>query len=453
MPLDTPAPAQDASARSVPTRDAPAEDASFRDVRFRDASSADVPARDAVGPGDVLGVPLLPPAGAARIGERLRAGLARAHRAAAPPPGRLLEAALGGLDLAALAAVCELELPDRLTGPTRLPQLAAELGVATDRLDRLVRFAATRGWVRLDRRGRVRPTRLTAFLRRDHPGGWRAWIEFAAGGEVAAALGSLVEGLRPDGDAFAAANGAPFFAWMQQHPDRHATFDRAMAAGGRMHGLLLARALDWRTSRRVCDVGGGDGTLLGVLQAQHPHLDGVLLDLPGVVARATPRPRLAVVGGDAFVAVPPGCDTYLFVNVLHDWDDEAAVTLLRRAATAAADTADPNPDLDAARTATAGAAPDAPRTTAAVAVADPDADLDADPDRDVLPRIVVVESEAHTRPRDGLAVRADLLMLALTPGGRERTTEEIGALAVRAGLRRRRSHRLPTGDLAHVLTR
>jgi hypothetical protein len=378
---------------------------------------------DAVGPRDVLGVPALPPGSVARLGNRVRAGLARVHRAAAPPPGRLLEAALGGLELAALATLCRLELPDRLTGPVPVHRLADELGLDAARLDRLVRYAATRGWVRLDRRGRVRPTRSTAFLRRDHPGGWRAWIEFTAGAEVTAALASLDAGLRADGDAFAAANGQPFFAWMQQHPDRHATFDGAMAAGGRMHGLLLARTLDWSASSRVCDVGGGDGTLLGVLLAQHPHLEGVLLDLPEVVERAAPRPRLTAVGGDAFTAVPEGCDAYLFVNVLHDWDDEAAVTLLRRAAEALA-----------ALAATAA--------TAATAVGAGERG-----------RVIVVESEAHARPRDDLAVRADLLMLALTPGGRERTPDEIAALAERAGLRRQGTHVLASGDVAHVLTR
>jgi hypothetical protein len=359
-----------------------------------------------VGPADVLGVPVLPPGRVAGWGNRLRAGLARAHRAAAPPPARILEAALGGLDLAALAAICRLDLPDRLRRPATCAQLAAELEVDVGRLERLLRYASTRGFLRVGRDGRVRPTRVTAFLRRDHPGGWRAWIDFAAGREIAGALGELERGLPPDGDAFAAANGAPFFAWMQVNPDHHERFDRAMAAGGRMHGLLLARALDWSVSRRVCDVGGGDGALLGVLLAEHPHLEGVLLDLPEVAVRAPQRERLTAVGGDAFVSVPAGCDTYLLVNVLHDWDDAAVVRLLARTAAALAEGGDG--------------------------------------------RVVIVESEAHARPRDGVAVRADLLMLALTPGGRERRTDEYAALADAAGLRLTRTHHLASGDVAHV---
>jgi hypothetical protein len=42
-------------------------------------------------------------------------------------------------------------------------------------------------------------------------------------------------------------------------------------------------------------------------------------------------------------------------------------------------------------------------------------------------------------------------MLALTPGGRERTTAEFGRLAAAAGLRRAASVTLASGDRAHVL--
>ncbi len=367
---------------------------------------------DRVGPADVLGVPRLPPARIGRIGNRARAGLARIHRGAAPPPGQVMEAVLGVLDLAALAALCRLDVPERLTDPASPAELAAASGVDEDRFTRLIRYAATRGWVRIDRQGLVRATRLTSFLRRDHPGGWRAWIEFAAGAEITAALSRLDAGLTPDGDAFAAANGAPFFDWMRDRPDRHAVFDAAMSAGGRMHGVVLARSLDWSTSRRVCDIGGGDGALLGVLLHHHRHLEGVLLELPEVAARAPRRPRVTNVAGDAFTAVPSGCDTYLLVNVVHDWDDEAVVTLLRGVRHAL--------------------------TTAGPPVSPG--------------RLLVVEAEAHRRPRDDLAVRADLLMLALTPGGRERDVAEITHLAEEAGLRTTRVLRLATGDVAYELT-
>ncbi len=371
------------------------------------AGQAEVPPRLQ----DVLGVPTLPPAAATRVTNRIRGLLARLRRGMAPPPVRIMESALAGLETAVLAALCRLGVPDRLTGPIPVAELAQGCAVDVHRLTRLLRFAHVHGWVRLDRRDRVHPTRLTTFLRTDHPGGWHAWVTFAAEREITAALGALEEALSRDGDAFAAGNGLPFFPWMRAHPDRRAGFDAAMAAGARIHGLLLARAVDWSTDRRVCDVGGGDGTLLSVLVAHHPHLRGVVLELPEVAGRMPVNERVVAEAGDAFEAWPTGCDTYLLVNVLHDWNDDAATTLLRRAA-------------EAAHTGVANGA---------------------------SPRVIVVDSEAHPRPTDGMALLADTLMLALTPGGHERTVERFAALGRAVGLEVQRAHRLASGDLALVL--
>ena len=361
---------------------------------------------DGVGVRDVLGVPALPPVRLASAATRLRAIVARLHRSLAPPPVQVLEGLFGLLDHAALAALCRLDVPDQLDGPLTVDELAQRLDADADLVRRLVGYAAGRGWLRIDRRGRVRPTPTTRFLRRDHPGGWRAWVEFASGPEVVAAVAQLGADPRAP-DAFAAANGAGFFDWYSAHPDRHGVFDQAMAAGGRLHGLALAAAVDWAGTRRVCDVGGGSGALLGVLVDRHPHLRGVLFDLPPVVERAVRHPRVDVIAGDAFAGLPDGCDTYLFVNVLHDWDDTDAVRLLRGVAAA---------ETDGERT-----------------------------------RAIVVEGERRLRPVDDIAARTDLLMLALAPGGRERTTTEFERLAARAGLRLDQTIPLPSGDRAHIM--
>ena len=256
-----------------------------------------------------------------------------------------------------------------------------------------------------DRAGHVRPTAVTEFLRRDHPGGWRAWVDFAGGRDVVDAVARLSV-REDDGDGFAAENGAPFFDYMTAHPDRGATFDQAMAAGGRMHALTLAAAIDWSTTTSICDVGGGTGELLATLLDLLPLAQGTLVDLPTVVDRAVAHERLTPVAGDAFASVPAGFDTYLLVNVLHDWSDDDAVRILQTVADACGDA-----------------------------------------------RVLVVDSDHPVVPFDRLATGTDVMMAALTNGGRERDADAFAALGRAAGLRLVTSHRLASADWAHEFRR
>lgn len=356
-------------------------------------------------PRDIVGVPVLPSGAVSASVTKVRARLRRVVDNLAPPPVQILEGLFGVLDHRVLVALCELGVPDELARPTAIEDLARSVGADPVRLERLLRFAAVRGWVRIDRRGRVRPTKVTLFLRDDHPGGWRAWVEFAGGAEIVSAVGASSP-TSDAVDAFAQVNGLPFFAWMDRHPDRAATFDRAMAAGARMHGLTLAAALDWSAARTICDVGGGTGDLLVTLLDLLPGASGTLFDLPSVVDRSLDHPRLRRVGGDVFESVPPDHDTYLLVNVLHDWSDADGTRILAKVA-AAADRA----------------------------------------------RIVVVDSDHPAVPYDRVATGADILMASLTNGGRERDTARFAALGRDAGLELVASTRLASGDWAHEFHR
>ncbi len=351
---------------------------------------------------DVLGVPVLPPSAVTAATNRIRSTIAALAEVMAPPPVRILEGVFGVLDHRVLVALCEVGVPDALDGPVTPAALAERVGADPEQLERLLRFAAAKRWVRMDRSGRVRPTRFTAFLRKDHRGGWGAWVEFAGGEEIVAAVGAV--SARPGrSDGFAASNGSPFFAWMADHPQRWAVFDRAMAAGARMHALTLAGALDWPATPRICDVGGGTGALLAMLLELLPGATGTVFDLAPVVARAVVHPRLEAVAGDVFVAVPGGYDTYLLVNVLHDWSDAQAGAILARVAEAAGDRG----------------------------------------------RVVVVDADGAAVVRNVLSASADVLMAALTDGGRERDQNEFEQLGRGSGLRLARSHRLASGDRAY----
>jgi hypothetical protein len=77
----------------------------------------------------------------------------------------------------------------------------------------------------------------------------------------------------------------------------------------------ILTAYDFTGLETLVDIGGGQGTLLtGILQA-HPHLQGVLLDLPHVVGEAPPVLQAAevadcckILGGDFLIDLPVGAD-------------------------------------------------------------------------------------------------------------------------------------------------
>jgi hypothetical protein len=75
--------------------------------------------------------------------------------------------------------------------------------------------------------------------------------------------------------------------------------------------------------------------LIGVLHA-HPHLTGTLFDLPqGIagarenVAAAGLTGRVTISEGSFFDEVPPGADLYMLKSIVHDWDDDQALAILK----------------------------------------------------------------------------------------------------------------------------
>jgi len=73
----------------------------------------------------------------------------------------------------------------------------------------------------------------------------------------------------------------------------------------------------------------------GVLR-RYPAMRGILFDLPGVVEGAKANieaagleGRCRVAAGNFFEAVPPGADAYLLRHIIHDWDDDRSLTILR----------------------------------------------------------------------------------------------------------------------------
>ena len=108
-----------------------------------------------------------------------------------------------------------------------------------------------------------------------------------------------------------------------------------MSASQAMVAAQVLAAYPIGRHQHLMDVGGGDGTFLRAVAEQAPRLGLSLFDLPPVAERARNRfaeEGLAVTatGGSFFTDVlPTGADIISLVRILHDHDDDKAMTLLR----------------------------------------------------------------------------------------------------------------------------
>jgi 2,7-dihydroxy-5-methyl-1-naphthoate 7-O-methyltransferase len=178
----------------------------------------------------------------------------------------------------------------------------------------------------------------------EHIAAGRRFIDLdGIGGRMAHTWGTLLDYVRTGQPAYEQVFGRPFWADLAAHPRIAADFDALMGPAG--HGVPdydIELSGGWATVRTVVDVGGGTGAMLASLLRRHPEVRGILVDLPGAVARsgetfteAGVASRVTVTGQNFFDPLPAGADLYLLKSVLNDWPDEPTVAILRRCAEAA----------------------------------------------------------------------------------------------------------------------
>lgn len=308
-----------------------------------------------------------------------------------------------------LSVVAKLGIPDQLEGgPRTAEELAAATGVHPDALYRLLRTLASIGVFEEIAPRRFALTPLADLLRTAHPSSFRSMAAYQ-GDDAYRAWGDLFYSVMTGAPAFDHVFGAPHFAYMAQHPETSAPFDQAMSEGSRRVAAAVLAAYDFAGGSTVVDVGGGQGVLVAAILAAHHRLRGILFDQPHVVAGAQATldaadvaDRCETVSGDFFAAVPPGADFYVLRHILHDWDDERSVAILRSCADA------------------------------------------MPPDSKVLVIEAIVAS-GNEGPQTKLL---DLQMLVMN-GGRERTAAEYERLFTSAGLRLTRI--IPTTSDANII--
>lgn len=129
-----------------------------------------------------------------------------------------------------------------------------------------------------------------------------------------------------------------FFGLIYQDPKKLKEFINAMSGIQIGNFMAFAQKFDFSKYKTLTDVGGSAG-LLSLMVAKHqPHMTCTTFDLPPVepIAKETIQQfkladRVKTQSGDFFADVFPKADIVTMGNILHDWDEEKKITLMKKA--------------------------------------------------------------------------------------------------------------------------
>ena len=330
---------------------------------------------------------------------RVREGLGFARRSLVPTNVALMEIGLGAWLTQALYAGAKLGIFDELAGgPATADDIARRVDSHPEATYRLMRALASNGFLKKRRDGRFELTRLGDGARSDAPGSMAPMLLFIGHPKHWEHWGQLLYSVKTGKTAAEMLRGMPIFEYFDTDPDLAGVFNNAMTGVSNLAIETLVPTYDFTRFKTIVDVGGGHGALLSAVLKQAPDARGVLFDLPSVVAGAAPvleaagvSDRTTVTGGSFFESVPEGGDLYLMKTIIHDWDEDSALAILRNVRSAIA----PGGTLG-------------------------------------LIEMVLPEG---TPNHPGMLIDMEMLV---TAGGRERTAAEYAELLARAGFRQTR---------------
>jgi hypothetical protein len=275
-------------------------------------------------------------------------------------------------------------------GSRSADDIASEIEADPEVTYRLLRALAAVGVFREESEQAFSLTPVGEGLLADTPGSLRDSAIWLGQESNWNSWGKLILGVKSGENVFPQVYGTDVWEYRAKQPEVSAMFDRMQAVKG--EGSILG-LYDFSAFGVIVDVGGGTGTMLASILSAHPPARGILFDQPHVVSKkpleaAGVADRCEVIGGDFFEAVPDGGDAYLLRTVIHDWDDNDAIAILK-----------------ACRKAMSRSA-----------------------------KLLLIERIVGPPNEDALAKFFDLTMLVF-PGGRERSQEEYSSLLEAAGLR------------------
>jgi O-methyltransferase domain/Dimerisation domain len=312
------------------------------------------------------------------------------------PADLLMQVATGYMASRALNLATELKIADLLSGgPKPVAELAKSSGANEDALYRILRALASVGIFTEVAPRKFGLTPAAELLQSGIPGSFHPMVRFMCDAFHFTMYAEMMHALKTGETVCDRVLGMPIFEYFAKDSQEGAVFHDAMTSFSSAVIPAVLEVYDFSSIGTLMDVAGGHGFVLTSVLEKYPQMKGVLFEMEHVcegaqarIAKLECQGRCQVVTGDFFKSIPGGADAIIMKHIIHDWNDEQALTILKNCHQALAG-----------------------RSKAKVIL------LEA-----VLPH--------GNEPHFGKIIDLEMLMM---PGGRERTEEEFRTLFAKAG--------------------
>lgn len=254
-----------------------------------------------------------------------------------PPEAQLMQIVAGCFPSQAVYVAAKLGIADLLKGkPLTVAELARQTGTHERALYRVLRCLASLGIFRETEATVFGLTPTAELLVSDHPGSMRDAAVFMGEPWHWSVYGELLHSVTTGKVAWERVHGKEVFPYFLEHPEEYEVFNRAMTSFSTNALPAIVEAYDFAGVTKLADIAGGHGMLLAGFLKANPQLAGLLFDVPQVIEGAPVllekegvADRVELKTGDFFESVPSGADAYVMKFIIHDWDDDRALKILR----------------------------------------------------------------------------------------------------------------------------
>ncbi|KAK4477256.1 hypothetical protein RD792_016470 [Penstemon davidsonii] len=246
----------------------------------------------------------------------------------------------GFTPMAIVKCAIELQIADVIEshgGAMTLTDLSTALDCSQSSLHRIMRYLTHRGFFKQIPTSQDSSsfhyiqTPLSRLLIQNEANSMAAFVLLESSPVMLAPWQRLSVQAKTNGpSAFETVHGEDVWIFAAKNPAHSKLIDDAMAshARGIMAAIVDQYSEVFKGVGSLVDVGGGDGTSLRTLVKACPCICGINFDLPHVVSVAPICDGVEHVGGDMFQSVPKA-DAAFIMWVLHDWSDEECIQILR----------------------------------------------------------------------------------------------------------------------------